>query len=142
MNERAFRLRPIAESLRLRALSWLGWGALASIPGLALALPSGENVVAGLRVMMDTDGAFDTSNAVDDNGTPFDPADVVYDFTSSETNLGSYSGDTVYTAEFRQKTIPKRGSGCDTTMAFYHFDLGAYGATAARVSTALHAGAY
>ena len=47
MNVRAFRLRPIAEFLRSGALSRLGWGALASIPGLAFAGPSGESVVAG-----------------------------------------------------------------------------------------------
>ena len=102
MNPRALRLRPIAEFLRLRALSWLGRDALASIPGLAPAGPGEEYVVAGLRMMMDANGAFDNSNAVDDNGEPFDLADDGYDFTSSETNLDSYSGDTVYTAEFRQ----------------------------------------
>lgn len=47
MNVRAFRLRPIAEFLRRSLSSPLGWGALASIPGLALAGPSGENVVGG-----------------------------------------------------------------------------------------------
>lgn len=102
MNARALRLRPIAEFLRLRALSWLGWDALASIPGLAPAGPGEEYVVAGLRVMMDENGVFDNNNTLDDNGEPFGPADDVYDFTSSEANLGSYSGDTVYTAEFRQ----------------------------------------
>ncbi len=47
MNVRAFRLRPIAEFLRASAASRLGWGALASIPGLAFAGPTGESVVAG-----------------------------------------------------------------------------------------------
>lgn len=47
MNGRAFRLRPIAEFLRMSVPSRLGWGALASIPGLAFAGPSGESVVAG-----------------------------------------------------------------------------------------------
>lgn len=47
MNAWAFRLRPIADFLRRKTPSRLGWGALASIPGLALAGPSGENVVAG-----------------------------------------------------------------------------------------------
>ena len=47
MNAWAFRLRPIAALLRRGTTSRLGWGALASIPGLALAGPSGESVVAG-----------------------------------------------------------------------------------------------
>jgi len=51
MNAWAFRLRPIADFLRRNTPSRLGWGALASIPGLALAGPSGENVVAGGAVV-------------------------------------------------------------------------------------------
>lgn len=51
MNAWAFRLRPIADFLRRKTPSRLGWGALASIPGLALAGPSGENVVAGSAVI-------------------------------------------------------------------------------------------
>lgn len=51
MNAWAFRLRPIADFLRRNTPSRLGWGALASIPGLALAGPSGENVVAGGAVI-------------------------------------------------------------------------------------------
>ncbi|MFT4563244.1 MAG: filamentous hemagglutinin family protein [Gammaproteobacteria bacterium] len=51
MNVRAFKLRPIAEFLRLSISSPFGWGALASIPGLAFAGPSGENVVGGAAVI-------------------------------------------------------------------------------------------
>ena len=51
MNAWAFRLRPIADFLRHKTPSRLGWGALASIPGLAFAGPSGENVVAGGAVI-------------------------------------------------------------------------------------------
>ncbi|MDA0821544.1 MAG: filamentous hemagglutinin N-terminal domain-containing protein [Proteobacteria bacterium] len=51
MNVRPYRLRPIAEFLRRSISSPIGWGALASIPGLALAGPSGENVVGGAAVI-------------------------------------------------------------------------------------------
>lgn len=51
MNVRAFKLRPVAEILRSGAVSRLSWGALASIPGLAFAGPTGENVVAGAAVV-------------------------------------------------------------------------------------------
>lgn len=51
MNAWAFRLRPIADFLRRKTPSRLGWGALASIPGIALAGPSGENVVAGSAIV-------------------------------------------------------------------------------------------
>jgi filamentous hemagglutinin family protein len=47
MNVRAFKLRPIADFFRRSTASRVGWGALASIPGLALAGPSGENMVGG-----------------------------------------------------------------------------------------------
>lgn len=51
MKMRTFKLRPIAEFIRHGALQRVGWGALASIPGLALAGPTGENVVGGAAVI-------------------------------------------------------------------------------------------
>lgn len=101
-----------------------------------------QTAETGLRAIMDTDAAFDTANSVNDGGTPFDPTDDVYVFTDNDPAVGSYTANTVYTAVFRQQTIPKRGSGWDTSMAFYHFDLAASGATVTGVSTMLHAGAY
>jgi filamentous hemagglutinin family protein len=47
MNLRIFKLRSIAEYLRFGSVSRLAFGALAALPGLALAGPAGENVVAG-----------------------------------------------------------------------------------------------
>jgi type II secretory pathway pseudopilin PulG len=101
-----------------------------------------QTAETGLRTIMGDDNAFNTGNSVNDNGTPFDPTDDIYVYTASDIDVGTYSADTVYTAVFRQTTIPKRGSGWDTSMAFYHFDLGASGATVTGVSTILHAGAY
>ncbi len=108
-----------------------------------------QTAETGIAKILADDDAFNTNNQVNDNGTPFDPTDDVYDFTSVDVEVGAYSADVEYTANFRQKTIPKRGSGWDTSMAFYHFDLGAAAVTAgpaggsgSNISTALHAGAY
>lgn len=101
-----------------------------------------QTAETGLAKILADDDAFNTTNSVDDNGTPFNPTDDIYDFTSTDNDVGPYSADTVYTAEYRQKTIPKRGTGWDTSMAFYHFDLAARGITASGVTAAHHAGAY
>ncbi len=97
---------------------------------------------SGLRLAFSDDSAFNTTNALDDNGTPFNPADDIYDFNGQDVDIGTYSADTEYGAYFQQKTIPKRGSGWDTSMAFYHFDLVSRGDTETGISTTLHAGAY
>ncbi len=109
-----------------------------------------QTAETGLARILADDNAFDTANSVDDNGTPFNRADDVYDYVITDTVVAThYSAQTRYTAEYRQQTPPKRGSGWDTSMSFYHFDLGATGATniglstaSTGVSTALHAGAY
>lgn len=102
-----------------------------------------QTAETGLAKVLADDTAFNTNNKVNDGGTPFDPTDDVYDFTAIDTDVGDqYHAETEYTANFRQKTIPKRGTGWDTTMAFYHFDLGATGTTQSGVRAAVHAGAY
>ena len=101
-----------------------------------------QTAETGLRLAFADDTAFNTGNALDDNGTPFNPADDIYDFSGTDTGVGDYSADTDFGSYFRQKTIPKRGSGWDTTMAFYHFDLVSKGRTESGASTTLHAGAY
>ena len=101
-----------------------------------------QTAETGLRLAFDDDTAFNTTNALDDNGTPFNPADDIYDFSGVDADVGDYSADTQFAAYFQQKTIPQRGSGWDTSMAFYHFDLISRGDTETGASTTLHAGAY
>jgi len=101
-----------------------------------------QTAETGLAKILADDDAFNTTNSVDDNGTPFDPSDDIYDYTTTDSAVGPYTAETVYNAEFRQKTIPKRGTGWDTSMAFYHFDLGSRGITETGVSAEHHAGAY
>ncbi len=101
-----------------------------------------QTAETGLRLAFSDDAAFNTANSLDDNGTPFNPADDIYDFSGSDNTLWYPPAETEYGAYFRQKTIPARGSGWDTSMAFYHFDLVSRGDTQTGASTTLHAGAY
>ncbi len=101
-----------------------------------------QTAETGLAKILVDDSAFNTTNSVDDGGTPFDPTDDVYDYTFTDSNVGDYTAETIYTAQYRQKTIPKRGTGWDTSMAFYHFDLAARGITMTGVTAEHHAGAY
>ena len=104
-----------------------------------------QTAETGLEKILADDDAFDTNNKVDDNGTPFIPDDDIYDFTDQDLDVGDeYHAETVYAAEFRQKTVPKRSAeGWNAEVySFYHFDLTATGVTAAGISTALYAGAY
>ena len=103
-----------------------------------------QTAETGLAKILADDAAFNTTNSVDDKGTPFNPADDVYDYTFTDSTVGDgyYAAETIYNAEYRQKTIPKRGTGWDTTLAFYHFDLAARGITTTGVTAEHHAGAY
>ncbi|MGR9089576.1 MAG: pilus assembly PilX family protein [Gammaproteobacteria bacterium] len=101
-----------------------------------------QTAETGLEKAFQDDDAFNIVNLRDNNGTPYDPTDDIYDYTGSDNDVGLYGAETNFAAFFRQKTIPKRGSGWDTSMAFYHFDVVSEGRTNAGVSTVLHAGAY
>jgi hypothetical protein len=100
-----------------------------------------QTAEAGIAKLLGDDAAFNTTNSVDDNGTPFNPADDIYDFITEDYVIGT-QGTIDYSAEYRQKTVPKRGTGWDTTMAFYHFDLSSNAITTSGVSARHHAGAY
>ena len=101
-----------------------------------------QTAETGLQRALDDDDTFNIVNDVDDNGTPYDPTDDIYDFSEIDIPVGPYAAETDFSAYFRQETIPKRGSGWDTSTAFYHFDVISNGATQTGASTILHAGAY
>lgn len=105
-----------------------------------------QTAATGLQRVLDDNDAFDTNNKVDDNGTPFDLSDDIYDFTASDNTFSGthYDAETVYQAEFRQKTRPKRSADAWNAeiYSFYHFDLSASGELPSGISTTLHAGAY
>ena len=122
----------------------------------------------GLQMVLADNNAFDTNNNVNNNNTPFNMSDDVYDYganadgqrdTIGEEAVVGYTGSgiayrtrTTYRANFRQKTPPKRSAdgwnaeiySCD------HFDLAATGDIRTPfpaddpigISTTLHAGAY
>ncbi len=91
----------------------------------------------GLSLVWNDANAFSTQNTQASDGTASDP------FNPSAVQLGGSNGpDTVYNSVYRQATIPPRGSGWDSTMAYYHFDLTATGKTASGATVVLHEGAY
>ena len=95
----------------------------------------------GLQLVFNDENAFDTTLTVAADGT----ADDTYDVT--DTSIGgsgsyAYNASTTYNSVFRQSTKPPRGSGWDSTYAYYHFDLSAIGSTDSGASSSLHAGAY
>ena len=61
-----------------------------------------QTAEAGLAKAFDDDDAFNIVNLVDDNGTPYDPTDDIYDFSFSDNDVGPYSADTDFAAYFRQ----------------------------------------
>ncbi len=112
-----------------------------------MAANSQENIRAfqaastGLEMVFTDEQAFDTRLTEANDGTGTD----LYDKT--DTNIGSattgyYNATATYNSVFRQWTIPPRGSGWDSTYAYYHFDLTADGSTDSGAASNLHAGAY
>ncbi|MGR8950650.1 MAG: pilus assembly PilX family protein [Gammaproteobacteria bacterium] len=101
-----------------------------------------QTAESGLKKAFLDDTAFNIVNLYDDNGTPYDPTDDIFDYIQVDNDVGTYSADTRYAAYFKQKTVPKRGSGWDVSMAFYHFDVVSEGKTNSGAVTTLHAGAY
>ena len=96
---------------------------------------------SGLTLVFNDEDAFATNNTKEtDDGTANDP----YDKNAAVGATGSdgYNSNTVYNSVYRQNTTPPRGSGWDSTFAYYHFDLSATGSTDSGATTTIHAGAY
>ena len=70
-----------------------------------------QTAETGLARILGDDNAFNTANTRNDNGTPFYEEDDVYDYAADIVDLGDYDADASYHAVYRQKTIPKRGTG-------------------------------
>jgi type IV pilus assembly protein PilX len=95
----------------------------------------------GIALAFSDEDAFNTVNTLETDGTVNDPYD------KSDASIGgsgtyAYSATTDYNSVYRQSTVPPRGSGWDSTFAYYHFDLSATGATDTGATTTIHAGAY
>ncbi len=94
----------------------------------------------GLTQVFNDEEAFDTTNTLESDGTVDDP----YDKTAEVGATGTYAYDATsdFNSVYRQSTVPPRGSGWDSTFAYYHFDLSATGSTDTGATTTIHAGAY
>lgn len=95
-----------------------------------------QTAETGLELVFDDEAAFNTVHRKELDGT----ADDTYD--KSMGNIGDYDASATYNAIYRGQTIPPRGSGWDTTMAFYQFDLSSTGSTLSGATTTVHGGAY
>ena len=70
-------------------------------------------------------------------------APYVYQLTNTERgDYGIYVKDLSYQVYHRQQTAPTRGSGWDSTYAFYHFDTQANAETLGNAASTVHAGLY
>lgn len=94
----------------------------------------------GLAQVFDDEEAFATTNTLTVDGTADDPYDKSASVGSSGTY--AYNATTKFNSVYRQSTVPPRGSGWDSSYAFYHFDLSASGSTDTGATTTIHAGAY
>lgn len=105
----------------------------------------------GLELVFNDEEAFDTTLTAETDGT----ADDTYDKVNTGiggTGAYAYNAAATYNSIFRESTVPPRGSGWDSTFAYYHFALSATGCTVADSSatncnngissSTLHYGAY
>lgn len=92
----------------------------------------------GLALAFDDPAAFDTTLTPENDGSATDL------YAKSDNTIGGdeYTATTYYNSVFRQSTAPKRGSGWDSTYAYFHFDLSASGGTESGAISTLHGGAY
>ena len=99
-----------------------------------------QTAETGLETVMNDSDAFNTTNLAILDGTSGDTYDKPAD------TVGDYGAEVTYNSIFRQMTAPPRGSGWDSTMGYYHFDMRADAIVgdpdkgAAR--TSIHGGAY
>jgi len=91
----------------------------------------------GIETVMDDPDAFQTTNLPDLDGTTED----TYAKPALEIE-GGYGASVTYNSIYRDSTKPPRGSGWDSSMAFYHFDMEAASTILSGATTTLHAGAY
>jgi type IV pilus assembly protein PilX len=90
----------------------------------------------GIETAMNDSDAFQTTNLEDLDGTASDT------YAKPALAVGGYNANVTYNSIFRQMTNPPRGSGWDSTMAYYHFDLSSVATTGSGARTSVHAGAY
>lgn len=95
----------------------------------------------GLALAFDDPAAFDTTLTPENDGSATDLY-AKSDNTIGWTGLGGYTATTDYNSVFRQSTAPKRGSGWDSSYAYFHFHLSASGGTESGAISTLHGGAY
>ncbi|HIF50721.1 MAG TPA: hypothetical protein EYQ42_04180 [Thiotrichaceae bacterium] len=93
---------------------------------------------SGLELVFSDEDAFNTTNT--EASDTYIKSDTTVGGDPSGSN--AYSATTEYSSTFIQQVSAPRGSGWDSTFAFYYFDLSATGSTASGASSSLHSGAY
>ena len=97
-----------------------------------------QTASTGLMRAFNDEAAFDTGLTKENDGSATDK------YVNDNIDIGStfYKATTDYNSLFRGSSAPPRGSGWDSTYAYYHFDLSASGYTTSGAASALHSGAY
>ena len=106
----------------------------------------------GIEIVFSDEAAFDTRLTEETDGTASDTYANKYDSTIGGAGSNAYQAVATYNSVFKQSTKPPRGSGWDSSFAYYHFDLSATGCIVvdtgetdcsnAIASNSLHQGAY
>ncbi len=89
-----------------------------------------QSAESGLEMAFDDADSFSVNNTVDNPGV------------GGDADFAGQGIDLVYEAVFLQTTPPRRGSGWDSSFAFYHFNLSSNATTVSGAVSRLHAGAY
>ena len=95
-----------------------------------------QTAETGLQKVLFDDDAFQTTNLAALDGTEGDT------YAKPAEEVGTYDASVTYNSIYRQSTTPPRGSGWDSTMAYYHFDLSATATSAGGAVASVHSGAY
>ena len=95
-----------------------------------------QTAETGLQKVLFDDDAFSTTNVKEFDGVEGDT------YAKPAEEVGVYEASVTYNSIYRQSTTPPRGSGWDSTMAYYHFDLSATATTPGGAVSSVHAGAY
>jgi len=101
-----------------------------------------QAALTGLTMALHDDKAFETANTKETDGTANDSYPTQENDTVGGTGANAYDASTTYNSVYRQATRPPRGSGWDSSYAYYHFSVTARGNTASGSTATVHAGAY
>lgn len=95
----------------------------------------------GLEMAYNDGDAFDTSLTEANDGSGSDKYDKS-DASIGGSGTHAYTANATYNSVYKQSTTPSRGSGWDSSYAYYHFKLSSTGTTDSGATSTVNSGAY